>query len=313
MFGFSKSWNPRGLHAYVTGGSTGLGLALAKILVLKGAHVSIVARNQEKLDKAIEELELLRVDAAQKVLAYSFSLTSAETSTTALEAVCAPFDGKAPDAVFACAGASRPAFFVEMEAQHLEQGMRDGYWVQAWTAWAAAKMMAKQQKKGGKIVLVSSTLGYMSFLGWASYSPAKHALRGLADTLQSELMLYGISVHIYFPPTMHTPGYEEENKTKPQIVKEIEDADEGLTAEQAAKALYRGVESGQAHITGDLITSLFRASTRGASPKNNWILDGVYDAIAYVATPIWRSSVDKKVVSHRMEHHDYLAKKGFFT
>jgi 3-dehydrosphinganine reductase len=121
-------------------------------------------------------------------------------------------------------------------------------------------MMAKQEKKG-RIALVSSTLGYMSFLGWASYSPAKHALRGmfppwpllhpcefvssiiagLADTLQSELMLYGISVHIFFPPTMFTPGYDEENKTKPQIVKDIESADDGLTADQAALALYKGV------------------------------------------------------------------------
>lgn len=42
--------------------------------------------------------------------------------------------------------------------------------------------MARENKKGGKIVLVSSTLGYMSFLGWASYSPAKHALRGMSTT-----------------------------------------------------------------------------------------------------------------------------------
>jgi len=53
-------------------------------------------------------------------------------------------------------------------------------------------------------------------------------------------MLYGVDVHIFFPPTMFTPGYEEENKTKPQIVKKIESADDGLTAEQAALALFRG-------------------------------------------------------------------------
>ena len=88
--------------------------------------------------------------------------------------------------------------------------------------------------------MVSSTLGFMSFIGWASYSPAKHALRGLADTLQSELMLYGIDVHIFFPPTMFTPGYEEENKTKPKVTLEIEGADDGLTADQAALGLLNG-------------------------------------------------------------------------
>jgi 3-dehydrosphinganine reductase len=99
-----------------------------------------------------------------------------------------------------------------------------------------------KQKRPGRLALVSSTVGYMSFLGWASYAPGKQALRGswafplpvgptdgimagLADTLQSELMLYpGISVHIYFPGSILTPGFEEEQKSKPQITKEIDGA-----------------------------------------------------------------------------------------
>ena len=64
---------------------------------------------------------------------------------------------------------------------------------------------------------------------------------GLADTLQSELMLYGIDVHIFFPNSMFTPGFDEENKTKPEIVKTIEGIEDGLTAEQAALALFKGV------------------------------------------------------------------------
>lgn len=63
---------------------------------------------------------------------------------------------------------------------------------------------------------------------------------GLADTLQSELMLYGVEVHIFFPPSMFTPGYDEENKIKPRIVKEIEGTSDGLTADQAALALFKG-------------------------------------------------------------------------
>ncbi|KAG6807789.1 hypothetical protein H0H92_006392 [Tricholoma furcatifolium] len=309
---FSRKWNPEGLHVYVTGGSTGLGLSLAIILTKRGANVSIVARNQKKLDDALAQLEKARKTSEQRLNAYSFSLDTAKESAAALEAVCEPYGGQAPDAVFACAGASKPMFFVEMTEQDLTDGMTTGYWVQAWTAFAAAKIMAKQERKG-KIIFVSSTLGYMSFLGWSSYSPAKHALRGLADTLQSELMLYDIDVHIFFPPTMFTPGYDVENMTKPKITKEIESTDDGLTADQAALALYKGVECGQVHITGDLITSLFRSSTRGASPRNNWILDGLFDFVAYIATPVWRSSVDKKVVSHRQEHRKYLHDKGFFN
>ncbi|KAG5340253.1 hypothetical protein C0989_002355 [Termitomyces sp. Mn162] len=174
---FTRKWNPEGLHVYVTGGSTGLGFSLAVILAKRGANVSIVARNQKRLDDALAELEKVQKSPEQKLRAYSFSLDTAQESADALCAVCEPYNGQAPDAIFACAGASKPMFFVEMEEADLIDGMTMGYWVQAWTAFAAAKLMARQERKG-KIVFVSSTLGYMSFLGWSSYSPAKHALRG---------------------------------------------------------------------------------------------------------------------------------------
>ncbi|CAA7263965.1 unnamed protein product [Cyclocybe aegerita] len=310
---FSKKWNPDGKHVYITGGSTGLGLSLAQLLTRKGAHVSIVARNKDKLDAALASFEKERVSPSQVLKAYSHALDTAAASTEALEAVCEPFGGQAPDAIIMCAGASKPMFFVEMTEEDLVNGMTNGYWVQAWTAWAAAKKMAKQHRAGSKIVFVSSTLGYMTFIGWASYSPPKHALRGLADTLQSELMLYGVDVHIFFPPSMFTPGFDEENKTKPAIVRKIESADEGITPEQAAVTLFKGVQNGEAHITADLITTLLRASTRGPSYRSNWFLDALYDMVAYIAMPVWRSSVDKQVVEHREEHERYLSQQGFFS
>lgn len=57
------------------------------------------------------------------------------------------------------------------------------------------------------------------------------------------MLLYGIDVHVFFPPTMHTPGYEEENKTKPKITLKIEESDDGLTPDQAALALFQGMSS----------------------------------------------------------------------
>lgn len=99
---------------------------------------------------------------------------------------------------------------------------------------------------------------------------------------------------------MFTSGFDEENKTKPEIVRRIESTDEGQTADQAAQALYKGhfefsssflcsstqkflgIVNGHAHITGDLITALFSASTRGAVRRHNWFLEGLYDFIAYV-------------------------------
>ncbi|KAF7327307.1 3-ketodihydrosphingosine reductase TSC10 [Mycena kentingensis (nom. inval.)] len=310
MFG-RKNWSPSGKHVYVTGGSQGLGLAVAILLVQQGAHVSIVARNVEKLEKALETLEEHRQAPDQNLFTYSFSLGTSKDATEALEAVCAPYGGRAPDAVLACAGTAKPGFLLELTDEDMESGMVQGYWVQAWTARAAAKKMVRDGVKG-KILFVSSILGYMSFLGYASYTPPKHALRGLADTLASELALYDIDVHIFFPTTMYTPGYDEENKTKPKVVRDIE-GDEGVTAEVAAAAMLQGVQKGEAHITCDFATSLFRASTRGATSGNNFILDRLLDVIAWIVIPVWRASVSKRVRSHQAEHRKYLHERGFFS
>lgn len=301
MFFGKKKWDPKGKHVYITGGSQGLGLALAKELARKGASITIVARTQSKLDAAIKELETLRQSPTQTFRALAFALDSHDASAEALAAAAAANGGELPDVVFACAGAARPMFLVDMQPDDFERGMVNGFWLQAWTAFAAAKEMAKKGKKG-KIILVSSTLGFMSFVGYSNYSPAKHALRGLAESLRSELLLYGIDVHIFFPPTMYTPGFEEENKTKPAITRKIESTDEGLTAEQAAAKLLAGVQRGDHHITADLITSLFCASTRGSAPRSNAFIDTALDLAALVGVPIWRSSVDKQVLQHRPDH-----------
>ncbi|KAG5649005.1 hypothetical protein DXG03_000354 [Asterophora parasitica] len=307
----SKRWDPRGKHCYVTGGSAGLGLALAILLTKKGADVSIVARNEERLKQALEQLENARQTPNQVLKMYSFSLTDASSSAAALEAASVGHGGKCPDAVFLCAGAARPGFFVEEDEVSLKQGMDNGYWVQAWSALAAAKRMARDRFPG-RIVFVSSFLGYMSLVGYSTYSPAKHALRGLAETLRSELLLYSISVHIFFPGTIYSPGYIEENKTKPKITLKIEEGDEGLKPEHAAEGLLNGVQKGHFHISGDLLGNIFRASTRGASPHNNVVLDAVYGLIGWIGLTFWRRGVDGTIKEHRREHVEYLAQKDFF-
>ena len=144
-------------HCYVTGGSTGLGLALSILLAQQGADVSIVARNEGNLKAAIDKLEVssflfctgrhksltahlqaVRQSEDQKFAWYPHSLTSAKESQEALQAVIAGHNGETPDGVFLCAGGSKPKFFVEMSEEELVQGMDMGYWVQAWTAWVCA-------------------------------------------------------------------------------------------------------------------------------------------------------------------------------
>lgn len=121
--------------------------------------MSIVARNESNLKAAIEKLEVclcsvsamadspltkhlqaVRQSDDQKFVYYSHSLTSAKESQEALQAVIAGHNEEVPDAVFLCAGGSKPKFFVEMSEEELVQGMDMGYWIQAWTAWVGTSV-----------------------------------------------------------------------------------------------------------------------------------------------------------------------------
>jgi 3-dehydrosphinganine reductase len=86
--------------------------------------------------------QAVRQNAKQVLKAHSFSLDSAADSAAALKAVCEVHGGAAPDAVFACAGSSKPMYFIEMSEQDLSQGMTAGYWVQAWTAFVCFKCLS---------------------------------------------------------------------------------------------------------------------------------------------------------------------------
>ncbi|KAH9933625.1 oxidoreductase [Epithele typhae] len=305
---FVNKWDPRGKHCFVTGGSSGAGFALAQLLVREGAHVSIVARNQARLDEALAELEKERQSPDQVLKAYPFAVNSEAGSAAALEAACESFKGRAPDAVFTCAGASRPGFFVELSEESLRQGLELTYYAQAFTALAATKAMVRTGVKG-KIVFVSSVLGYFSIVGYAAYASGKFALRGLAETLHSEFKLYGIDVHIAFPGTIYSKGYEEENRVKPAVTLKIEGTDSGNAPEVVAATILSGVRTGKFHITDSLIGHAFRSTSAGSSERNSYVLDLVYLLIGYIGLPIWRLGVDSTVKGHREEHRGYLRER----
>ena len=104
---------------------------------------------------------------------------------------------------------------------------------------------------------------------------------------------------------MYSPGYVEENKTKPKITLKIEESDGGVKPDQAAETLLQGimslnwflfvlliplllqgVQSGNFHISVDLIGNLFRSSTLGATPHNNVLMDIIYGLIGWARCSI---------------------------
>nr|CDI54450.1 related to 3-ketosphinganine reductase [Melanopsichium pennsylvanicum 4] len=230
-----KRWRPEGKHVLITGGSQGLGLAVAKLLATKGANVTICSRTESKLREAVQQVIKAAKSPQQRIEYIAADVSTFDGAKVAIDGC-----SMVPDTVFCCAGGAKPGFFLEQTESDFEKGIKTDYWTCLATAHAAANAMARNGVVEGKIVLVSSLLGFMGLVGYSQYAPMKHAIRGLAESLRSELILYGISVHAYFPATILSPGFEEENKTKPKITLEIEGADEGLTPAACAEGLIKG-------------------------------------------------------------------------
>merc|ERR1719181_2765498 len=116
-------------------------------------------------------------------------------------------------------------------------------------AYAARYCFAEMKPRGeGAIILVSSGAGQAGVYGLSGYTATKFALRGFAESLDMEAQPLGVSVSVAFPPDTETPGFEEENKTKSSLTKEM-CATAGLwSPDVVARGIWDGACGGQHHI-----------------------------------------------------------------
>lgn len=139
--------------------------------------------------------------------------------------------------------------------------------------WLAPDAPIEEEPK--HLIVTSSVVALYTIPGYAPYAPAKFALRGLADTISQEVMLYpqNVKVHCVFPGTMLTACYEHENITKPEITHILEKDDPKQTPEEVAETAVRGLEKGYYNVTVAWLGELMRWSSMGGMFRNNWILD----------------------------------------
>ncbi|ORX38198.1 hypothetical protein BD324DRAFT_578063, partial [Kockovaella imperatae] len=296
---------------YVTGGSQGLGRALAKWLVQNGASdVVIVARSVDGLKKVLEELEVrvLHHDPIRRYV--SADLITSKGASEALEEA-QKRHGRYPDHYFLCAGYSRPRYFIDHTPEELQGGLDATYWTTAWTAHTACKAMVANRIKG-RIVMVGSFLSYTAFVGYTSYSPGKYAVRGLADALRSEMLLHDITVNLFLPGGIDTPGYEVENSSKPAPTKKLEEGDTLITAEECVNHMVRGLQRGYYQSTTMFVSELMRMGSRGGVPGNNPIKDFFMWLLAGIGMPIWVFFMDYTVKGFRKNVQRELEQKGYY-
>lgn len=258
-------------HAVVTGGSSGIGRATARLLTQRGAHVSLVARRQELLDETRAELERLRRDATQRLRAHAADLTDWPQTQEAIAALTG--DGCPADILVNAAGFAHPGYFEELPLDIFRETMDTDFFGTLHPIKAVVPQML--ERRSGHIVNFSSMAGYLGVFGYTAYGAAKFAVRGFSDVLRSELRPYGIHVGVVFPPDTDTPQLHYENQFKPLETRRISGAARPLTADQVAQAVVRGIERRQAYILPGFEAKLSFFLADGLAGLFRWYFDRV--------------------------------------
>jgi 3-dehydrosphinganine reductase len=235
----------RDRHAIVTGGSQGIGLATARVLASRGARVSLIARDAERLEAAAAGVGPGTATARADV-------TQDGAVRRAVEAVVATHGPC--DLLITAAGASHPGYFDELRPEHFRAQMDLNYFG---TLHAVRAVLPAMVERGsGGIVGIASGAALVGIFGFGAYAPSKYAVRGLMDVLRAEIEPKGIYVGCAFPPDTLTPGFDTENLIKPPETAAVSAAIKPKLPEEVGAGIVRGIERDRHVITFDSQTTL---------------------------------------------------------
>lgn len=167
----------------ITGGTSGIGYALAQLALEQNAKVAVCARSLAKLQAMAKKLNTdhlftFQADVSQEDQCHAFVQASIEHFG-------------AIDILINNAGISMRALFQEVESSVLKQVMDINYWGSIFTTKSALHSIIASK---GTIVGISSIAGYKGLPGRVAYSSSKFALQGFLESLRIELLHTGVNV-----------------------------------------------------------------------------------------------------------------------
>jgi NAD(P)-dependent dehydrogenase (short-subunit alcohol dehydrogenase family) len=185
-----------GKVAVITGGSSGMALASAKLFVEEGAYVFITGRKQEQLDEAVKLI--------------GRNVTGVRGDAANLDDLDRLFDtvkrekGKI-DVLFASAGKGEALPLGEITEQHFDAAFNVNARGTLFTVQKALPLL----NDGASIIMTGSNASVKGFPGWGVYAASKAALRSFARTWLNELKGRKIRVNLLVPGAIATPMQEE--------------------------------------------------------------------------------------------------------
>mgnify|MGYP002153773037 CR=1 FL=1 len=224
---------------YITGGSSGIGLAAAHALAQRGAHLVLLARDKKKLDSAAASLRSSARSSAQKIETFIADVADAPRAEKALAKAVRACG--APDILINSAGAGYFGAFTDTPPEIFQRIFKTNVFG---TQGVNHVLVPVMKEKGGIIVNVSSLGGLIGMYGYSAYGGSKYAVVGMSEAMRAELAPQGIRVQVLCPPEVDTPMVREERASITPEALAVKLMAGQLTVDQVARVLLRGIERG---------------------------------------------------------------------
>ena len=243
-----RSMSLRGRVVAITGGSRGLGLALARELVRRGARVALIARTRSDLEAAAAAIDAW---SGTRPLVFACDVADRDSVRGAIDRIVAAYGDI--DVLVNDAGMITVGPYEHMRTHDFERAMATHFWGPLHAMEAVIPSMRARGQ--GRIVNISSIGGRVAVPHMLPYSASKFALVGLSDGLRAELAKDGIRVLTVCPGLMRT-GSHLNVGVKGDHERELAwfailDALPGvsMSVQRAARRIVRAIEHGEHELT----------------------------------------------------------------
>lgn len=206
-----------GKTAVVTGGSSGIGLALCRLLCQEGAYVWMIGRDEHRLQAAREEAVEGLPEEQQNLELHSMDVTDVGQVQDGFSEII-KHAGRI-DLLINSAGVAHPGEVHDLDLAIFHWMMDVNYF--GTVNCVKSVLPAMLEKRQGYIVNIASLAAVFGVYGYTAYAASKFAVRGFSDALRAELKPRGIDVSIVYPTDTETPQLEYENKYKPAATKAL--------------------------------------------------------------------------------------------
>lgn len=193
--------------AVITGGSSGLGYALAELLGKQGYRIILLARNEQRLDAAVKELTIKKYIVNGIVCDITNENQVRETS----EKLKIKF-GKIDFLILNAGEVTTKLLSDYTNIQELKKDLDIDLWGTIQSAYFFTPLLVT----GSKMLMISSGFGIMGAAGYSIYCAAKAGIVNFGESLRRELLYKNINVYVACPGDMDTPQFRKEIRNLPE-------------------------------------------------------------------------------------------------